>query len=59
MKAKTYRSTRHMGLDQLIRSLNRSLAGWANYFRHGVSKAAFSEINSFVWDRLMRWIRPK
>ena len=25
--AKTYRSTRHMGLDELITSLNRSLAG--------------------------------
>ena len=39
VKAKTYRSTRHMGLDELLISLNRSLAGWANYFRHGVSKA--------------------
>ena len=27
VKAKTYRSTRHMGLDELITSLNRSLAG--------------------------------
>ena len=35
-KAKTYRSTLHMDLDELIPSLNRSLAGWANYFRHGV-----------------------
>jgi hypothetical protein len=26
----------------LIQSINRTLAGWANYFRHGVSKAAFS-----------------
>src|SRR5271166_6827486 len=39
--ARTYRSTRHMGLDELITSLNRSLAGWANYFRYGVSKAIF------------------
>ena len=58
-KAKTYRSTRHMGLDELILSLNRSLAGWANYFRHGVSKATFSAVDYFAWGRLMRWIRAK
>jgi len=57
--ARTYRSTRHMGLDELITSLNRSLAGWANYFRHGVSKAVFSDIDSHAWHRLMRWIRAK
>jgi len=59
VKAKTYRSTRHLGLDELILSLNRSLAGWANYFRHGVSKATFGAIDDFVWGRLMRWIRAK
>ena len=59
MSAKTYRSTRHRDLDELIRSLNRSLAGWANYFRHGVSKAAFSAVDSHTWLRLMRWIRRK
>src|SRR6266704_753282 len=46
LTAKTYRSTRHMGLDKLITSLNRSLAGWANYFRYGVSKAVFSAVDS-------------
>jgi hypothetical protein len=59
VKAKTYRSTRHMGLDELIASLNRLLAGWANYFRHGVSKAVFSDVDSHAWNRLMRWIRAK
>jgi RNA-directed DNA polymerase len=59
VKAKTYRSTRHMGLDELITSLNRSLAGWANYFRYGVSKATFSAVDAFTWGRLMRWIRAK
>ena len=57
--AKTYRSTRHLGLDELITSLNRSLAGWANYFRHGVSKATFSAVDHSCWGRLMRWIRAK
>ena len=45
-KAKTYRSTRHQDLDELLTSLNRSLRGWANYFRHGVSKATFSAVDT-------------
>ncbi len=57
--ARTYRSTRHQDLDELLTSLNRSLAGWANYFRHGVSKATFSDIDRHAWHRIMRWIRAK
>jgi RNA-directed DNA polymerase len=57
--ARTYRSTLHMGLDELIASLNRSMRGWANYFRHGVSKATFSAVDHHAWNRLMRWIRAK
>ncbi|WP_223838880.1 group II intron maturase-specific domain-containing protein [Saccharopolyspora pogona] len=56
---KTYRSTRHMKLDELITSLNRLLAGWANYHRYGVSKAIFSAVDNHAWHRLMRWIRRK
>ena len=48
-----------MDLGKLLLSLNRSLTGWANYFRHGVSKEVFSEVDSFTWNRLMRWIRAK
>jgi len=59
VSARTYRSTRHQDLDELIRSLNRSLAGWANYFRHGVSKDVFNAVDYFTWGRLMRWIRAK
>jgi len=59
VRTKTCRSTLHMGLDELIASLNRSLAGWANYFRHWVSKAVFSDVDSHAWNRLMRWIRAK
>lgn len=59
VSAATYRSTRHIGLDELILSLNRSLAGWANYFRYGVSKDVFSAVDHHEWHRLMRWIRAK
>lgn len=59
VSAKTYRSTRHMEPGVLIQSINRTLAGWANYHRHGVSKAAFSAIDSHAWGRIMRWLRKK
>jgi RNA-directed DNA polymerase len=59
VRAKTYRSTRHMDLGELLTSLNQMLRGWANYFRYGVSKAVFSAIDSFTWGRLMRWTRAK
>jgi RNA-directed DNA polymerase len=59
VKAKTYRSTRHTALDEMITSLNRMLAGWANYFRHGVSKAVFHTVDQHAWGRLMRWTRNK
>ena len=59
VSAMTYRSTLHHGPGGLIQSINRALAGWANYFRHGVSKAAFNAIDSHAWGRIMRWLRRK
>ena len=59
VSAKTYRSTRHQSPEALIQGINRALAGWANYFRHGVSKAVFSKIDSHAWGRIMRWLRHK
>jgi RNA-directed DNA polymerase len=57
--AKTYRSTRHQDLAELILGMNRSLRGWANYFRHGVSKDVFSAVDNHAWHQLMRWTRAK
>ncbi|MEU1634625.1 group II intron maturase-specific domain-containing protein [Nonomuraea sp. NPDC005701] len=59
VSAKTHRSTRNRDLARLNLSLNRTLRGWANYFRHGVSKATFAAIDAHTWARLMRWIRRK
>ena len=59
VSARTYRSTRHQSPEVLIQSLNRMLTGWANYFRHGVSKAVFSAIDHHAWGRIMRWLRHK
>jgi RNA-directed DNA polymerase len=59
VKAKTYRSTRHMRLDELLTSLNQTLAGWAVHHRYGVSKTTFNAVDSHAWGRIMRWIRAK
>lgn len=57
--AATYRSTLNQDLTTLLRQLNQMLAGWANYFRHGVSKATFTAIDSHAWSRLAGWLRRK
>jgi RNA-directed DNA polymerase len=59
VRARTARSTLHQDLDQLLTGLNRSLQGWANYFRHGVSKAVFSKVDYHAWRRIGTWIRRK
>ncbi|MGH3863410.1 group II intron maturase-specific domain-containing protein [Actinokineospora sp.] len=48
-----------MDLDQLLTGMNRSLQGWANYFRHGVSKQVFSTVDYYAWRRIGTWIRRK
>jgi RNA-directed DNA polymerase len=57
--ARTYRSTRHQSPQVLIQGINRTLTGWANYFRHGVSKAVFGAIDHHAWHRITRWLRRK
>jgi RNA-directed DNA polymerase len=56
---KTYRSTRRQSLAELITSINQTLHGWANYFRHGVSARVFSLLDHYAWWRIVGWIRAK
>ncbi len=55
----TYRSTQNQDFAALLQSVNRLLAGWANYFRHGVSKAVFGAVDHYTWNRIRRWLRRK
>ncbi len=59
VKTMTYRATLHHDPGYLLDYLGRVLRGWANYFRHGVSKATFSAIDSYAWERITRWLRVK
>lgn len=62
VKAKVRTATRQ-GLNQplavLLHRLTPVLRGWANYFRHGVSKATFDYLRRFTWRRVILWMRRK
>jgi RNA-directed DNA polymerase len=45
--------------EQLIRQLNNKLRGWANYYRHVVSKETFSYVDAQVFRALMSWINRR
>ena len=59
VKAMTYRSTLHHEPGYLMEYLGRVLRGWAEYFRHGVSKATFAAIDSYTWEQVTAWLRDK
>jgi RNA-directed DNA polymerase len=45
--------------DSLIRMLNPIIRGWANYYRHKVSKEAFSTVDHAVFEALWRWAKRR
>ena len=51
--------SQHLTLTTLLERINPLLRGWTNYFRHGVSKATFSYVDTFAWRRTVGWLRRK
>jgi len=51
--------SQHLTLTTLLERINPLLRGWTNYFRHGVSKATFSYLDTFAWRRTVGWLRRK
>lgn len=45
----------HQTLGDLLRSVNRVLRGWCEYFRYGVSAKTFGYVDYFTWHRVFRW----
>ena len=43
----------------LIKKLNETLRGWANYHRHVVSSETFGRIDNYVYDHLWRMVRKR
>jgi RNA-directed DNA polymerase len=43
----------------LIKKLNETLRGWANYHRHVVASEAFGRIDTYVFEQLWRMLRRR
>ena len=53
------RRTSQPNVRLLLLRVNAVLRGWANYFKHGVSKRCFSRLDSFAWRRVVRWLHQR
>ena len=52
IRERTDRHYAHLPLEWVVENLNPVLRGWANYFRTGNSARKFSQIDSYVHERL-------
>ncbi|MEC3982811.1 group II intron reverse transcriptase/maturase [Amycolatopsis sp. H20-H5] len=51
------KALRGANADVVIAKLNPIIAGWAAYYRIGVSKRAFNALDAHVWKLVYKWAR--
>jgi RNA-directed DNA polymerase len=51
--------TLHESAEEAVRTVNRKLKGWGQYFHYGNSTTPFEKMQRFVCNRLRRWLWRK
>ena len=59
IKAITGKQTTNLPASVVFTKLNNATRGWTIYFRHGASKAAFGDLQKYLWDRTWIWLKKK
>lgn len=44
-------------IEELIRSVNSTILGTTNYWKQGVAKKAFGEIDNYIWTLTAQYLR--
>jgi RNA-directed DNA polymerase len=58
LKTLTRRNTQRCA-DDLFRTLNPTVRGWAQYFRHSAASRTYADIHHYLWWRIWRWLLHK
>jgi len=56
---KTIKSHKTIKTEDLVRLLNPKIRGWANYYRHVVSKETFSYVDHCIFKSIMQWVNRR
>jgi RNA-directed DNA polymerase len=59
VKEVTVNKTTNMSAARLFTRLAQITRGWALYFRHGSSNAAYQDLQHYQWWRVWQWLRHK
>lgn len=53
----TWELLKGQNITQVLLKINPILRGWANYFRIGVAKEVFRDLDHWIFTRCVRWLR--